>query len=81
MNVKYVESEILLRCELKVTITEGAPRRVSKVHKRYITQQGLVGTRMGLGFNICVAPTLTFCPCISEGETDWGLERERGNKG
>ena len=68
-------------CEPGVTITEGAPRQVSEVHERYVTQRGSVGTRMGLGFNVCVVPTLTFCPCISEGETDWGSERERGNEG
>ena len=72
---------ILLRCEPEVTITEGAPRRVSEVCERYVTQQGSVGTWMGLGFNICVVPTLMFCPCISKGETDWGSEGERGNEG
>ena len=68
-------------CEPEVTITEGAPRQVSKVRERYITQRGSVGTQTGLGFNICVAPTLTFCPCILEGGTNRGLERERGNEG
>jgi hypothetical protein len=47
-----------------------APRRVSEVCERYVTQRGSVGTQTGLGFNICVASTLTFCPCISEEETD-----------
>ena len=42
----------------------GAPRQVSEVCKRYVTQRGSVVTRMGLGFNVCVAPTVTFCPCI-----------------
>ena len=46
---------MLLRCEPEVTITEGAPRGVSEVHERYITQRGSVGTRMGLGFNMCCA--------------------------
>ena len=54
-------------CEPEVTITEGALRQVSEVREGYVTQQGSVGKRMGLGFNVCVAPTLTFCPCISEG--------------
>ena len=54
--------------------TGGAPRWVSKVCKKYITQQGLVGMRMGLGFNLCVAPTLTFYPCIYGRGTNWGLD-------
>jgi len=36
---------------------------------------------MGLGFNLCVAHTLTFCPCILGGGMNWGLggnEREGG---
>ena len=54
-----------------------ALRRVSKVCEKYITQRGSVGTQMGLGFNVCVVPTLTFCPCISEEGMDGGLKRER----
>ena len=55
-------------------LTGGALRRVSEVRERYVTQRGSVGTQTGLGFNICVTPTLTFCPCISGGGMDWGLE-------
>ena len=55
-------------------------QRVSKVHEKYITQRGSVGTWMGLGFNICVAPTLMFCPCILEGGTNWGSEGAGENK-
>ena len=50
----------------------GAPRRVSEVCERYVTQQGSVGTWTGLGFNLCVAPTLTFCPCILGIGMNWG---------
>ena len=49
---------------------EGAPRWVSEVYEQYIAQRGLVGTWTGLHFNLCVAPTLTFCPCISGGWMD-----------
>jgi len=51
----------------------GAPRRVSEVHERYITQRDLVGTWMGLGFNMCVVPTLMFCPYISGGGMEGGM--------
>ena len=34
--------------------------------------------QMGLGFNLCVAPTLTFCPYISDGWTDCGWDGMRG---
>jgi len=54
---------------------------LARFAKRYGTQRGLVGTWTRLGFNICVAPTLMFYSCISDGETDWGSERERGNEG
>ena len=54
---------------------------LARFAKRYITQRGSVGTWTGLGFNICVVPTLMFCPCILEGQTDWGSERERGDEG
>jgi len=30
----------------------------------------LVCTWMGLGFNLCVAPTLTFGPCMLDGQTE-----------
>ena len=50
---------LLLRYEPEVTITEGALRWVSEVRERYVTQRGLVGTWMGLGFNICVADVLS----------------------
>ena len=60
----------LLRHEPEITITEGALRQVSEVCERYITQRGSVGTWTGLGFNVCVVPTLTFCPCISERGTN-----------
>jgi len=43
----------------------GTLRQVSEVRERYVTQRGLVGTWTGLGFNLCVAPNLMFCPCIS----------------
>ena len=56
----------------------GAPRQVSEVRERYITQRGLVGTWTGLGFNICVVPTLTFCPYILGRGMDGGLEEEGG---
>ena len=56
----------------------GALRQVSEVHKRYVTQWGSVGTQTVCGFNLCVAPTLMFCPYISGGGMDWGLEEEGG---
>ena len=52
---------------LRLVLVGGALRQVSEVCERYVTQQGLVGTWTGLGFNLCVAPTLTFCPCILDG--------------
>ena len=58
----------------------GALRQVSEICKRYVTQQGSVGTQMGLGFNICAAPTLMFYPCISDGGTNGSSERE-GDEG
>ena len=63
-------AEAVKLCEPEVTITEGAPRQVSKVCERYITQRGSVGTRMGLGFNFCIVPALMFCPCILGGWVD-----------
>ena len=57
----FVAKEILgcvemLRCDYPgVTITKGALRQVSEVCEGYVTQQGSVGTRTGLGFNVCVA--------------------------
>ena len=68
----------VLRCVPKVTITKGAPRQISDFAKQYVTQRGLVCTWTGLGFNLCVAPTLTFCPCILDGWMNWGLEGGRG---
>ena len=65
---------VVLRCDY---CTEGAPRQISEVHKWYIAQQGSVYAWTGLGFNLCVAPTLTFCPYISDGQMDWGLDRIR----
>ena len=63
---------------LRLVLAGGALRWVSKVCKRYITQRGLVGTWMGLGFNLCVMPTLMFCPCILGRGMDYGLEGEEG---
>ena len=34
----------------------------------------------GLGFNLCVAPTLIFCPYISDRQTDCGLNGIRGGE-
>ena len=67
---------VVLRCEPKVTITEGAPRWVSKVRERYVTQRGSVGTWMGLGFNVCVVPTLTSVPVFWR-ERRTGVQRGR----
>ena len=53
---------------------EGAPRQVSEVCEWYVTQQDLVCAWMGLSFNLCVVPTLTFCPYILDRWTDYGLD-------
>ena len=70
LNFPFSIAFILLWCEPKITITEGAPRRISKLPRYYFTQRGSMCMWTGLGFNLCVAPTLTFCPCISDGQTD-----------
>ena len=58
----------------------GALRRVIEVREGYVTQRGLVGTRTGLGFNVCVVPTLTFCPYISGRGMDRGSVGEGGTR-
>ena len=78
MPIQYTVTPIhiwiwLLRLELAVGM-EGALKWVSEVCEWYVTQQGSVGTWMGLGFNLCVVPTLTFCPCVLGRGMNWGLE-------
>ena len=61
---------LMIKTRLLLKEMGGAPRWVSEVRKRYVTQKGSVGTQMGLGFNLYVALNLTFCPCISDGGTN-----------
>jgi len=70
-----MDGTMVLWCEPKITITEGALRRISELPRYYFTQRGSMRMRMGLGFNLCVAPTLTFCPVFRmDGWTDVRME-------
>ena len=76
-----MQGSILLRwCDRLIPFNwaEGEPRQISNLPRDTLLSEGLVCAQTGPGYNLCVVPTLTFCPCISDGWMDRGSGGVRG---